>query len=482
MLNKLSPSHLWGYFEQITQVPRRSKHEEKILEYLKNFARENGQSFVQDSVGNIVIYAPATAGYENSEPVILQSHVDMVCEKNSDVEFDFDNDPLKIYIEDGYVKAHGTTLGADCGIGMATALALLSDKTIERPALEALFTVDEETGLSGADGLDFSMLHSKRLINLDSEDDGELFVGCAGGKDTVGRFDLEYRPSPRGVVAINIAISGLKGGHSGDDINKQRANAVVLLCRFLFENFNNFNMNLSHIDAGGLRNAIAREANAFITIQKSTLPYFEEYFAKFVADVKNEYRVSEPDMNIRYDIADVVPNQIVERSLFLAVITSVYTMPCGVMAFSQDLPGFVESSTNVASIKIKDEFIEVTTSQRSSLDSKKEYIANIVMEIFEGCGAEVEQSKGYPGWSPNAESALLESFKSSYRNMFKDDIKVKVVHAGLECGLFLEKSPRLDMVSVGPTIRNAHSPLEMLEISTVEKFWNLMVDVLKNMR
>lgn len=482
MLNKLSPSHLWGYFEQITTVPRRSKHEEKILEYLKNFARENGQSFVQDSVGNIVIYAPATAGYENSEPVILQSHVDMVCEKNSDVDFDFDKDPINLYIEDGYVKAKGTTLGADCGIGMATALALLSDKTIERPALEALFTVDEETGMTGAEGLDLSMLHSTRLINLDSEDDGELFVGCAGGKDTIGRFPLELRPSPRGMVAINIAINGLRGGHSGDDINKQHASAVVLLCRFLFENFNNFNMNLSHIDAGGLRNAIAREAVASITIQKSTLPYFEEYFGKFVADVKSEYRVSEPNLNICYDIADQLPNQIVERSLFLAVVTSVYTMPYGVMAFSQDLPSFVETSTNVASIKMKDEYIEVVTSQRSSLTSKRDYIANIVMEIFEGCGAEVEQSKGYPGWSPNAESDLLGRFKESYKRLFGEQIKVKSVHAGLECGLFFEKSPNLDMVSVGPTIRNAHSPLEMLEISTVEKFWSLIVDLLKNMK
>ncbi|MEG1935409.1 MAG: M20/M25/M40 family metallo-hydrolase, partial [Rikenellaceae bacterium] len=324
--------------------------------------------------------------------------------------------------------------------------------------------------------------HSSRLINLDSEDDGEVYVGCAGGKDTVGHFALEYRPSPRGIIAINICVDSLRGGHSGDDINKQRANAVVLLCRFLFENFNNFNMNLVHIDAGGLRNAIAREATATITIQKSTLPYFEKYFTKFVADVRNEYSTTEPSMNIRYDIADNLPDRIVERSLFLAVITSVYTLPCGVVAFSQTLPGFVETSTNVASVKIKDEMINVTTSQRSSLNSKREYIANVVAEILEGCGAEVEQSKGYPGWSPNSNSDLLKRFQSSYKALFKNDIKVKTVHAGLECGLFLEKASNLDMVSVGPTILNVHSPSEMLEISTVEKFWTLITDVLKNMK
>ncbi|MFI3321083.1 MAG: aminoacyl-histidine dipeptidase [Rikenellaceae bacterium] len=480
MLEILSPSHIWGYFEEITQTPRPSKKEGKILNYLKEFALKNSLEYKSDTIGNIVIYAPATAGYEAKEPIILQSHVDMVCEKNEGVNIDFENDALDIFIEDGWVKARGTTLGADCGIGMAVAMAVLTDKTIAHPPIEALFTVDEETGLTGAKELDFSMLSGKKLINLDSEDEGELFVGCAGGRDTIGYFDLKFEDAPVECAIIDINISGLKGGHSGDDINKGRASSVVLLSRILFTGFNLFNINLIDVNAGGLRNAIARNAVARITINKESLSDFQQFFSSIVEDIKKEYHRTEPDMSIEYKVAengDV--EKVVERETFLGVITAVFTLPCGVMAMSQDIEGFVETSTNVASIKIEGQKIVVTTSQRSSLESKRDYTAAIVSEILEGCGAEVEHSDGYPGWSPNANSELLKIFENSYQSLFGKPIKVKAVHAGLECGLFSEKCEGLDMVSVGPTMRDVHSPFERVEIATVEKFWNLLVDVLK---
>ncbi|MFI3315615.1 MAG: aminoacyl-histidine dipeptidase [Rikenellaceae bacterium] len=483
MLENLTPKLVWQYFEEITKVPRPSKKEAKILDYLKQFAKDHLLDYKQDEIGNIVIYAPATHGYEGSESVILQSHVDMVCEKDSTVDFDFENDSIDVYIEDGWVKARGTTLGADCGIGMAVAMALLTDKEIQHPPIEALFTVDEETGLTGAKELDFSMLSAKQLINLDSEDEGELFVGCAGGIDTIGHFELSYDTIKESSTIVDIVISGLTGGHSGDDINKQRANGVVLMNRFLYENFNIFNINLIDIDAGALRNAIPREARVRISVDNKGVEYLSSYFEKFKKDIKNEYHRSEPDLNMTLKVVGTDSNfTVIDREVFLAVITSIFTLPCGVMAMSQDVEGFVETSTNIASVKIANKNIEVTTSQRSSVDSKKEYVAAIVSEVFEGCGAEVEQSDGYPGWTPNLSSQLLAIFKDKYLNLFGKEIEVKAVHAGLECGLFSEKADELNMVSVGPTVRNAHSPQEKLEIESVDKFWKLMVSVMQGLK
>ena len=482
ILGTLEPAILWGIFEEITKVPRPSKREEKVLRHLKQFAKTNSLEYKQDKCGNIVIYSPATSGYEESPAIALQSHVDMVCEKDGDVDIDFDNDPITIYIEDGFVKAKGTTLGGDCGIGMAYAMALLIDPTISHPKLEAIFTVEEETGLRGAEELDFDMITASTLINLDSEDDGEFFIGCAGGKDTVGSWDIERVDAPKDVAVLKISIKGLSGGHSGDMIDKLKANSVVLLSKYLYERFHDFNFNLVDVEAGGLRNAIPREAWAVITVDKGAMPYFEGDFSSFVKECKTEYHRTEPDMDITFELLNKEVKSVIDREVFIGLVTAIYTLPCGVISMSQDIDGFIESSTNVASIKIIDNKLVVATSQRSSLAHKKRHISNITKEIFEGCGADVECSLGYPGWSPNPNSAIVGQFVESYTRLFGEAPIVRAIHAGLECGLFLEKNPNLDMVSVGPTIKDVHTPSERLDIKSCQKYWTLLIDTIAKLK
>ena len=482
VLDGLEPKIVWSLFEDITQVPRPSKKETKVLQYLKKFAKENKLEYKQDKVGNIIIYAAATAGYENSPAIALQSHVDMVCEKDGDIEFDFDKDPINIYIEDGFIKAKGTTLGADCGIGMAYALALLTDTTISHPRLEAIFTIEEETGLRGAEELDLSMITASTLINLDSEDDGEFFIGCAGGRDTTGSWDIAKSAFTEDAAVIRVSVMGLGGGHSGDMIDKCKANSVMLLGRYLYERFNDFNLNLVDIDAGGLRNAIPREAWAIITVDKGAMPYFEGDFKAFVKDCKAEYHHTESDMEVKFELLNMNVDEVIDREVFISLVSAIYTLPCGVISMSQDIEGFVESSTNVASIKIIDDKIVVATSQRSSLAHKKRHISNVTREVFEGCGAEVECSLGYPGWSPNPKSAIVTQFVESYTRLFGEAPLVRAVHAGLECGLFLENKPDLDMVSVGPTIKDPHTPKERLDIKSSQKYWTLLVDTVAKLK
>ncbi len=477
-LSALEPAVLWGIFEEITQVPRPSEREGKILEYLKEFAVRHSLEYKQDECGNIVIIAAATPGYEQAEAIALQSHVDMVCEKDGDVVIDFDNDPIDIYIEDGYVKARGSTLGADCGIGMAYSLAMLSSAEVAHPRLEAIFTVEEETGLRGAEELDFSMVTATKLINLDSEDDGEFFIGCAGGKDTIGSWEIEREAAPEGIATMKISISGLVGGHSGDSIHKLRANSVMLLGRYLYERFHDFGLNLVDIDAGGLRNAIPREAWAVVTVAEAAMPYFEGDFRAFVQECKREFQHTEPDMEITFELLADKPKSIISREVFIGLVTAIYTLPSGVFSMSQEIEGFVESSTNVASIKIIDDKIVVATSQRSSLAHKKRHISNITREVFEGCCAEVETTLGYPGWAPNQDSEILKQCVSSYEAVTGEKPKVLAIHAGLECGLFLEKKPELDMVSIGPTIKDVHTPTERLDIASCKKYWDLLLDIM----
>ena len=476
-IRDLQPSLVWEIFDQITAVPRPSKHEERIIEYLVEFAQKHSLDYSRDDIGNVVIRKPATPGYESKPTVVLQSHMDMVCEKNSDTVHNFDTDPIRTKIEDGWVKADGTTLGADCGIGMAAALALLVDPTVEHGAIEALFTVDEETGLTGAFNLGEGMLSGKYLINLDSEDEGEIFIGCAGGVDTLASFDYTVETLDGEYEYYRIAVSGLKGGHSGDDIDKGLGNANKILANFLYD-AQRYDIRLGMFDGGNLRNAIPREAYAVVAVPEHTALLFETALAQYVAAVKALYAPTEPNLNFSVSQAAVQP--VIDTDAQLGLLAALVGLPNGVLAMSQTMKGLVETSTNLASVKFVGSQIVVTTSQRSSVERAKRDAMHSIEAVLALAGAEVEHSDGYPGWTPDPSSALLGTTIESYKRLFGTEPKVRAIHAGLECGLFLEKYPHLEMVSFGPTLRGVHSPDERLEIATVDKFWVLLLDVLKS--
>ena len=480
-IKNLEPKLVWGIFDEITKVPRPSKKEEKIGKYLVDFAKSHNLEYQCDAIGNVVIRKGATAGYEDRPTVVLQAHTDMVCEKNSDKVFDFDNDAIQTYIDGDWVKADGTTLGADDGIGIAAALALLVDETVAHPAIEALFTVDEETGLTGAFNLGDGMVQGKYLINLDSEDEGEVFIGCAGGIDTLAYLPLVTKSAPKGYDYYKVVVNGLLGGHSGDDIDKGRANSNKWAARIVERASRLFGAKLSCFDGGNLRNAIPREAYVILGVPSDVAE-------AFVADVKaygevlcSEFALTEPNANVEIlsvERPETVLDEETQRKLLLALIS----VPSGVLAMSAAMPGLVETSTNLASVKFRDDEIVITTSQRSSVESAKEYAKLQIESAFVAVGCQVVHSDGYPGWAPNPHSTLLECTKSAYKKLFGTEPKVRAIHAGLECGLFLEKYPHLEMVSFGPTLRGVHSPDERLEIATVDKFWKLLVEVVATIK
>lgn len=480
-MKNLQPQLVWGLFDEITKVPRPSKREEKIGKYLVEFAKKHNLEYQCDAIGNIVIRKPATAGYEALPAVVLQAHTDMVCEKNSDKVFDFDNDAIETVIDGEWVRANGTTLGADDGIGIAAALAVLIDDTLAHPAIEALFTVDEETGLTGAFNLGEGMLTGKYLINLDSEDEGEVFIGCAGGVDTLAYLPLIKESAPEGYLFYEVAVSGLLGGHSGDDIDKGRANSNKVAARIVEQAARLHAARLVSFDGGNLRNAIPREAKAVVAVPvKESLRFVGDALALGEA-IKAEFALTEPNMDIAIAECEAQKEVLAaqtQRNLILALIG----VPTGVLAMSMAMPGLVETSTNLASVKFEGDKIVITTSQRSSLESAKEYAKLHVESVFVAAGCEVVHSDGYPGWAPNPQSQLLETTKVAYKSLFGIEPKVRAIHAGLECGLFLEKYPHLEMVSFGPTLRGVHSPDERLEIATVDKFWRLLVEVLRNIK
>ncbi len=480
-ITSLKPRLIWEQFDAITKVPRPSKKEGKIIEYLVAFAREHHIEYQKDAIGNVVMRKPATAGYENRPAVILQAHMDMVCEKNSDVEFDFENDPIRTRIDGEWVKAEGTTLGADCGIGMAAGLAVLLDEEAVHGPLEVLFTVDEETGLTGAFELGEDMLHGKYLINLDSEDEGELFIGCAGGIDTVATFHYTMEAAPKNYSFFRVDVSDLMGGHSGDDIDKGRVNSNKTVARLLWDGLHAYDLRLSYFSGGNLRNAIPREAYAVFGIPTKFVDEFKKRYEMFAADLKNEFHFREPNFKMTLNEMPQV-DEVLDDKTQRALINAIVGVPNGVVAMSFAVPGLVETSTNLASVKFEEgNRIVVTSSQRSSVESAKTYVMQMVESVFTLAGADVVHSDGYPGWTPNPESRLLEITAESYRRLFNTEPKVRAIHAGLECGLFLEKYPDLEMVSFGPTLRGVHSPDERLEIATVPKFWDLLLDTLKNL-
>lgn len=473
------PHKVWQYFYEITQIPRPSKNEDKIIAYLENFAKSKNLEYKKDRVNNIVIRKPASKGGENKPMVALQCHVDMVCEKNNDVDKDFLKDPIEPYIDGEWVKAKGTTLGADDGIGVAMQLAILDSDIEGIGPIECLFTVDEETGLTGANGLEKDMIRSKYLINLDSEDEGQIFIGCAGGKNTLGFLPIKYQ-SVQEKNSVEVFVSGLQGGHSGDDIEKKRGNAIKLLTRIVYDLLNsNETIQLVNIEGGNLHNAIPREATAVLCYDNE-----DDYnkIKNIVIDYQNifktELKISDPGVKITITKKDIT-NKWLDREMAFRLIRLLYVLPHGVFAWSQDIPDFVETSTNLASIKKQDEHYIITTSQRSSLESAKENICNKVKSAFELAQANVEVNDGYPGWTPNPESYLLKLVAEETEKVLNKKPVIRAIHAGLECGLFSEKFPGLEMVSIGPEMKGVHSPDERLLIPSVKRTFDILINVLK---
>ena len=465
-------------FKEITRIPRESGHEEKMTAFLQKFAADRGLDCRTDATGNVVITREAAPGKDNVPAIVLQSHQDMVCEKNSGCDHDFARDPISYVIEDGWMIAKDTTLGADDGIGVAASLALL-DSDIPTGKLECLFTISEETGMDGANAIESGLFTAKTLINLDSEDEGQLFVGCAGGVDTTAVFKYVEEGIDPSLAALKLRVFNAIGGHSGDDINKERANTVQILARFLYGEYSG-GYRLVSFNGGNKRNAIAREAEAVILLDAAGAKALEDRFGKFAADVKAEYHRTDPDISFEC-IRTENPGKAVDKDTARRFIFALTAVNHGVLTMSQDIAGLVETSTNLAAVfmNVPGE-IKVTTSQRSSTDSAKKFMADKVEAAFLLAGAEVSHSDPYPGWTPNMDSHILDVTVASYRKLFGVEPEVKAIHAGLECGLFLTKFPDLDMISFGPTLRGVHAPGEKLDLASNEKFVRLLVDVVSN--
>lgn len=474
----LEPKAVFEIFDEITKIPRPSKKEEKIRKYLLDFAEKHGLQSKSDAVGNVVITKPATPGHENAPTVILQGHMDMVCESN-DPNFDFENNAIRTIIDGEWLKADGTTLGADNGIGVAAALAAVTDPDLVHGPLEVLVTVDEETGMTGAFGLGDGMITGSILLNLDSEDDAEVFVGCAGGVDTTCTFKYHRSVAPTDFHYFKVDISGGLGGHSGGDIHLGHANANKLLARFLWGLAQKHELSLCEIDGGNLRNAIPRAAHAIFGVHTSSKEEVSVAFNIFKADIANEYQGLETTLKLELESVET-PEFSVDATTSSNIISALYAAPHGVISMSRDLEGLVETSTNLASVKMRpDNEILVTTSQRSSVESRKWDIAYQMESLFKLAGAKVTHGDGYPGWQPNMNSPIMKIASDAYEELYGIKPAIKAIHAGLECGLFKSTRPELDMVSFGPTLRGVHSPSEKMHIPAVERFWQQLKRILE---
>ena len=477
-IKDLKPARVFEIFDEITKVPRPSKKEGKIRQYLLDFAAKHNIAVKTDEVGNVVMRVPATPGHENAPILILQGHMDMVCESN-DKNFDFENNPITTIIDGEWIHADGTTLGADNGIGMAASLAALSDPDLVHGPLEALFTVDEETGMTGANNIGADMMTGSILLNLDSEDDAEVFIGCAGGVDTQAVFSYNRSVAPTDFHYFKVEVKDALGGHSGGDIHLGHINANKMLARFVWRIMQKHEVSLCEIDGGNLRNAIPRAAHAVIGVHTSKKEDVCVEFNHFLADVENEYRAIEPTFKVELESVDR-PDFAVDSKTGVRLIEALYCAPHGVVSMSRDLEGLVETSTNLASVKMKpDNKIEICTSQRSSVESRKWDIAHQVEAVFALAGAKVSHGDGYPGWQPNMDSRIMHIASDAYEELYGVKPAIKAIHAGLECGLFLTKYPGLDMVSFGPTLRGVHSPSERMHIPAVEKFWGQLCRIIE---
>ncbi|MCL5029297.1 MAG: aminoacyl-histidine dipeptidase [Bacteroidetes bacterium] len=479
ILGSLKPEAVWNHFEEICKYPRPSRKEERIAQYVASVGKRNKLETLRDEFGNVLIRKPATPGKENLTPVVLQGHLDMVAEKNNDVQHDWDKDPISPHVDGDWVKAKGTTLGSDNGIGVAAALAVLESTEVEHGPLETLFTLDEETGLFGAQALKPGFLKSSILLNLDSEEDGALYIGCAGGQNTFVKFKCNQNDASPNTTAIELKVLGLKGGHSGLDINTGRGNAIKIMVRLLHELNYKFGIRLVNINGGSKHNAIPRECFSVVRAANKVSADVLSYVESYCKVVQLELATVEP--NLQVTCAEIKSRaKVIDKATTTNLISSLYSVPNGVIKMSADIEGLVETSTNLAVVVTKGKTIEVTLSQRSSVESEKHDISNSVAILFRLAKADVEQGDGYPGWKPNVKSPVLGVVKSVYNNLYNSDPEVKAIHAGLECGIINERYPDMDMISFGPTIMGAHSPDEKVQISTVQKFWDLLANVLKN--
>jgi len=478
-IHNLEPKQLWNYFHEITQIPRPSKHEQKMVEYMKEFGKKHNLETIVDNVGNVIMGKPATKGMENRKVVIFQTHLDMVPQKNSDKKHDFEKDPIETIIDGEWVRANGTTLGADNGIGVAATMAVLASKDIAHGPLEALFTIDEETGMTGVFGLKKGLLKGEILMNLDSEDEGELYVGCAGGIDVGAVKTYAEEASPKGMAAYKVSAKGLKGGHSGVDIAMGRANSNKLMFRFLMQAESDFGIRMSEASGGDLRNAIPRESYSIILVPEIKTAEFEGFVKGYDKIYKAEFAETEPDLLFKCEKI-AVPAKVMNQSDQYRIIRAVFVCPNGVIRMSQAMKGLVETSNNLAIVKCKEGKFEAYNLTRSSVDSAKEAIAWKIAAVFQLINAEVALEGGYPGWKPNIHSPILKTMSKIYEDMFGKIPEIKAIHAGLECGLIAGVYPNLDMISFGPTIRFPHSPDEKVNIASVGKFWDFLVGTLKN--
>jgi dipeptidase D len=478
-ITNLEPKVLWEHFYELTQIPRPSKKEAKAVEFVRQFGLKHGLETKVDDTGNVIIRKPATAGMADRPGVILQTHLDMVPQKNSDTEHDFEKDPISAYIDGEWVKAGNTTLGADNGIGVAATLAILGSADIAHGPLEALFTVDEETGMTGAFNLKGGLLNGRILMNLDSEDEGELIIGCAGGMNTTGILMFDTAPVPADMVAYKLALTGLRGGHSGIDISLGRGNSNKLLFRFMFHAAGALGMRLASVDGGSLRNAIPRESFAVAVVPAKSGPGFLDEVKKYEAVYRKELGSAEPDLKFSAQKAEL-PDRLIKEDVQDKLIRMVYGLPNGVIRMSTETPGIVETSSNLAIVKSDKDHVELLCLLRSSVDTAKEDLGNSIQSVMELAGAKVVHDGTYPGWKPDVQSPVLKTMKEVYRKRFGKVPEIKVIHAGLECGIIGNVYPGLDMISFGPTIRHPHSPDEKVHIESVGKFWEFLLETLKN--
>jgi len=477
----LEPRGVWKYFAEISKIPRCSKQEKAIAAYVLKTARDLGYEAVQDRVGNVVVRKPASASKGGARGIILQGHLDMVCEKNAGKQHDFSKDPIELVRKGNHLMANGTTLGADNGIAVATNLAIMEDRTLEHGPLELLFTIDEETGLTGASNLDPSLLKYDTLINLDSEEEGSVYVGCSGGKDLNGSWDLETRPLPGKMTPWTLRVDGLRGGHSGLEIDKGRGNAIKILNRLLMA-LSGMDVRLASFDGGNKRNAIPRECFAVVAVPDRAAKKVREAVEHFNGTVRAEFSTVDPGLNVTMEPLEGKAGKkvkVMKKSLQGKILRTIAALPHGVMKLSPDIPGLVETSTNVAVVTTSKKSVTIETSQRSSVLSEILEIQESVRSVFELGGAATEGSNGYPGWKPNLASPVLKLVKQTYSALFGKEPEIKAIHAGLECGIIGEKYPRMDMVSFGPTLEGVHSPDEKIHIDTVGKFYRLVVEILK---
>ena len=479
-IRNLEPKALWNKFADLNAVPRPSKKEERVIAFMKDFGKKLGLETIEDEVGNVIIKKPATAGMENRKTIVMQSHLDMVHQKNNDTVFDFDTQGIEMYVDDGWVRAKGTTLGADNGLGVATIMAILESTDIPHPAIEALFTIDEETGMTGAMGLKGGLLDGEILLNLDTEEDDEIDIGCAGGIDVTATAEYDEEDTPEGSVGYSITVKGLQGGHSGMDIHKGLGNANKIMNRLLFDGFDNFGLQISEIKGGSLRNAIPRESVAKVIIAKVYDEAFVFDMQEIVNEIKTEFKTMEPNLEILFEKLDTVPAKVMPSIAQFYFVRAMYTAHNGVYRMSADFDDLVETSNNIAKVIVGEGKLSVQCLTRSSVESSKMDLANALRSAFELMGCEVEFTGSYPGWTPNAKSEILDILTGIYEKQNGSKPNVVACHAGLECGILGTNYPDMDMISFGPTIKGAHSPDERADIASAQKYWKFVLEILKN--